>query len=113
MPARTESAATPTEEFDYPLPARAIAQQPLADRSSSRMLLLESGGQLLDSHVTELPQALDPGDCLVVNDTRVRAARLRGAVGERAGELLLLRELPSGRYRALARPSRAGSRKFR
>jgi S-adenosylmethionine:tRNA ribosyltransferase-isomerase len=107
LPSRTESTATPTEEFDYALPARAIAQQPLADRSSSRMLRLELGGCLVDSRVTDLPKVLDPGDCLVVNDTRVRAARLRGVVGERAGELLLLRELPSGRYRALARPARA------
>jgi len=70
------------------------------------MLVLERGGGLLDSQVSDLPEALEPGDCLVVNDTRVRAARLRGVVAERAGELLLLRELPSGRYRALARPAR-------
>ena len=105
MPATTESTATPTDEFDYPLPARAIAQRPLADRSSSRMLVLERG-RLLDSHVTDLPQLLQPGDCLVLNDTRVRAARLRGRVGERSGELLLLRQLTSGRYQALARPAR-------
>jgi S-adenosylmethionine:tRNA ribosyltransferase-isomerase len=105
--ARTDSIATPTEEFDYQLPARAIAQQPLADRSSSRMLVLELDGQLEDARVTDLPQVLKPGDCLVVNDTRVRAARLRGVVGERAGELLLVRRLASGRYRALARPARA------
>jgi S-adenosylmethionine:tRNA ribosyltransferase-isomerase len=70
------------------------------------MLVLEPGGRLLDSTVRILPEVLEPGDCLVVNDTRVRAARLRGVVAERAGELLLLRELPSGRYRALARPAR-------
>ncbi|MGA8426662.1 MAG: S-adenosylmethionine:tRNA ribosyltransferase-isomerase, partial [Candidatus Dormiibacterota bacterium] len=100
MLARTDSTATPTEEFDYQLPARAIAQQPLADRSSSRMLVLGGGGQLTDTQVTGLPQFLKRGDCLVVNDTRVRAARLRGVVGERAGELLLVRRLASGRYRA-------------
>jgi len=85
---------------------RAIAQQPLADRSSSRMLRLDPGGRLVDSQVRDLPKVLEPGDCLVVNDTRVRAARLRGVVSGRSGELLLLRELPSGRYRALARPAR-------
>ncbi|HVB13829.1 MAG TPA: tRNA preQ1(34) S-adenosylmethionine ribosyltransferase-isomerase QueA [Candidatus Dormibacteraeota bacterium] len=104
---RTEGAGTPTEQFDYPLPARAIAQQPLAERSSSRMLVLEPEGTSRDSRVTELPRLLRPGDCLVVNDTRVRAARLRGWVGERSGEILLLRELAAGRYLALARPARA------
>jgi S-adenosylmethionine:tRNA ribosyltransferase-isomerase len=70
------------------------------------MLVLERGGGLLDSRVSDLPDNLQSGDCLVVNDTRVRAARLRGVVAERSGELLLLRELRSGRYRALARPAR-------
>jgi S-adenosylmethionine:tRNA ribosyltransferase-isomerase len=70
------------------------------------MLVLARGGALLDSQVSDLPEVLERGDCLVVNDTRVRAARLRGVVAGRAGELLLLRELPSGGYRALARPAR-------
>lgn len=107
LSARTEWQGTPTEEFDYPLPAEAIAQQPLAERSSSRMLVLEPGGGVRDSLVTDLPRLLRTGDCLVVNDTRVRAARLRGTVGERSGEVLLLRELAAGRYLALARPARA------
>lgn len=106
MSARTERVGTPTEEFDYPLPTRAIAQQPLVDRSSSRMLVLEPGGDFRDAQVTALPQLLRPGDCLVVNDTRVRAARLRGVVGHRLGEILLLRELGTGRYLVLARPAR-------
>ncbi len=106
MPARTESGGTPSAEFDYLLPATAIAQQPLADRSSSRMLVLNSDGGWEDSRVERLPHLLRPGDCLVVNDTRVRAARLRGAVDGRAGEVLLLRDLGASRYRALARPSR-------
>lgn len=70
------------------------------------MLLLVPGGSLCDRRVTDLPELLGPGDCLVLNDTRVGAARLRGAVGERSGELLLLRELDGGRHLALARPSR-------
>ena len=71
------------------------------------MLVFEPGGGSRDSNVMELPRLLRPGDCLVVNDTRVRAARLRGMVGERSGEILLLRELGPGRYLALARPARA------
>jgi len=107
LPARTERVGTPTAEFDYPLPDQAIAQQPLDDRSSSRMLVLEPGGSWRNSHVTELPRLLRPGDCLVVNDTRVRAARLRGVVGKRSGEVLLLRELGACRYLALTRPAKA------
>ncbi|MGC2191418.1 MAG: tRNA preQ1(34) S-adenosylmethionine ribosyltransferase-isomerase QueA [Candidatus Dormiibacterota bacterium] len=106
MSARTEQPGTPTGEFDYLLPDQAIAQQPLAERNSSRMLVLESDGSARDSRITELPQLLRSGDCLVVNDTRVRMARLRGLVGERPGEVLLLRELSAGRYLALARPAR-------
>jgi S-adenosylmethionine:tRNA ribosyltransferase-isomerase len=89
------------------LPDQAIAQQPLADRSSSRMLVLEPGEGWRDSRVTELPALLRAGDCLVVNDTRVRAARLTGVVGERSGEVLLLRELGDCRYLALTRPAKA------
>lgn len=71
------------------------------------MLWLGPGGGLSDGRVTDLPRLLRPGDCLVVNDTRVRAARLRGWLGQRSGELLLLRELAPDRFRALARPARA------
>ncbi len=78
----------------------------MADRSSSRMLILDTGGEIRHSWVTGLPDLLRSGDCLVVNDTRVRAARVRGSVGRRSGELLLLRDLGLGRYLALARPAR-------
>ena len=107
LSARTEGVGTATAEFDYPLPAGAIAQHPLADRSSSRMLVLQPDGGARDSWVTELPRLLRPGDCLVLNDTRVRAARLRGMVGTRSGEILLVRELSADRFLALARPARA------
>jgi S-adenosylmethionine:tRNA ribosyltransferase-isomerase len=103
---RAEAEATPTDDFDYPLPARAIAQQPLGDRSASRMLVLGRGGRPEDRQVADLPSLLRPGDCLVVNDTRVRAARVRGRVAGRPGELLLLRELGQGRFSALVRPGR-------
>lgn len=104
--ARPEPSSTPSAWFDYRLPRAAIAQTPLADRSASRMLVLERGGGVRDGRVLELPGLLAAGDCLVVNDTRVRQARLRGRVGERSGEALLLRRLPQGRWLALVRPAR-------
>ncbi|HEY6538311.1 MAG TPA: S-adenosylmethionine:tRNA ribosyltransferase-isomerase, partial [Candidatus Dormibacteraeota bacterium] len=106
MPPRSSGGGTPTGEFDYPLPKEAIAQQPPEERGASRMLVLEADGGVRDALVSDLPGLLQVGDCLVVNDTRVRAARLRGRVGERAGEVLLLRELGRRRYLALARPAR-------
>lgn len=68
------------QEFSYHLPPELIAQSPLAERSSSRMLVLAGpGGALSDSAVAEFPAYLAPGDLVVFNDTRVVAARLAGA----------------------------------
>ncbi|MBL8290323.1 MAG: tRNA preQ1(34) S-adenosylmethionine ribosyltransferase-isomerase QueA [Bryobacterales bacterium] len=66
-------------EFDYPLPPELIAQEPLADRAASRMLVVDrASGTLADRAFRDLPGYLAPGDCLVVNDTRVFPARLFG-----------------------------------
>jgi S-adenosylmethionine:tRNA ribosyltransferase-isomerase len=70
------------------------------------MLVLAPNGQLLDRGVRQLPELLGPSDCLVVNDTRVRAARLRGRSGEHAVELLLVQSQGPGLYGALGRPGR-------
>jgi S-adenosylmethionine:tRNA ribosyltransferase-isomerase len=67
------------QDFSYQLPPGLIAQAPLAERSASRMLLLEgASGAWRDTSVSELPALLAPGDLLVFNDTRVVAARLAG-----------------------------------
>ncbi len=93
--------------FDYALPPELIAQEPSPERAGSRMLVLPRRGELTlaDRRFRDLPEHLRPGDCLVLNDTRVIPARL---VGRRAGggraELLLLRELEGGVWEALARP---------
>ena len=104
-----------TAEFDYDLPRRLIAQRPLAERSASRMLVVDRrAGDWHDSRVAELPDWLRQGDCLVVNDTRVIPARL---VGRRVGqggepggsaEVLLLEPdgESEGDWRALVRPGR-------
>jgi S-adenosylmethionine:tRNA ribosyltransferase-isomerase len=97
-----------TSLFDYDLPAELIAQHPPSERGDSRMLLLPPcGGPLQHRHFSDLPELLRPGDCLVLNDTRVIPARLLGVrhSGGRA-EVLLLRRLEGDRWEALARPAR-------
>ncbi len=84
-------------DFDFALPEELIAQEPLADRGASRMLVIDRAtGQLKDRVFRDLPSYLRPGDCLALNDTRVFPARL---LGHRAGftgqvEALLIRALP-------------------
>ena len=103
------------DDFDYPLPASAIAQVPAEPRDAARLLFLDrtnsTPGRPAVSHriFRELGELLCPGDLLVVNDSRVIQARLSGtrAGGGRA-EVLLLRRIEdgSGRWEALVRPSR-------
>jgi S-adenosylmethionine:tRNA ribosyltransferase-isomerase len=78
-------------EFDYHLPPERIAQEPLADRAASRMLVLHRAERRWEDRVfRDLPGFLQPGDCLVLNDSRVFPARL---YGHRAGT----RSLPIGK----------------
>ncbi|MGC4191403.1 MAG: tRNA preQ1(34) S-adenosylmethionine ribosyltransferase-isomerase QueA [Thermomicrobiales bacterium] len=95
-------------DFDYELPPELIAQEPLADREASRLLLLPRDGRPFEHRAfRELPDLLDPGDLLVVNDSRVIPARLLGHRETGAEvEILLLRRGESGLWRALARPTR-------
>src|SRR5690606_3783742 len=62
------------DDFDYPLPPELIAQTPLAERSASRLLVVEA--PLRNARITDLPELLRAGDLLVMNDTRVLHARL-------------------------------------
>ena len=93
-----------TDDFDFELPRRLIAQHPLKQRDSAR--LLEVGKTLEDRYVRDLPNLLKAGDILVVNDTRVISARLTGRRGQAKVELTLHRRLPSGAWRAFAKPAR-------
>jgi S-adenosylmethionine:tRNA ribosyltransferase-isomerase len=78
--------------FDYHLPEELIAQQPLADRAASRMLVVYRSDQRFEDRVfREFPSFLGPGDCLVLNDSRVFPARL---LGHRAG----VHSLPIGKH---------------
>ena len=95
-------------DFYYELPEELIAQTPLEKRDSSRLLHLDKmTGEMEHRHFYDLPEYLRPGDCLVVNDTRVLPARLLGC--RKTGgsvELVLLRDLGEGRWECLSRPGR-------
>jgi S-adenosylmethionine:tRNA ribosyltransferase-isomerase len=93
--------------YDYELPESSIAQTPLADRSASRLLVLRRWtGERRHRHFAELPEFLRAGDLVVMNETRVIAARLRAqrATGGKA-EIFLVRALADGRWLALVKPS--------
>jgi S-adenosylmethionine:tRNA ribosyltransferase-isomerase len=95
--------------FDYELPEHLIAQEPLAQRDASRMLILDRAkGSWIDSNFADLPQQLRAGDVLVINDTRVFPARLIGQREPSGGrvETLLVRELEPCIWEALVRPGR-------
>src|SRR4029079_5914176 len=67
-----------TDLFDFDLPPERIALRPVSPRDASRLLVVRPGGALEDKSVRELPDLLNPGDALVVNDTKVIPARLNG-----------------------------------
>ena len=98
-------------EFDYPLPEELIAQEPLAERDTSRMLVLHrADGQWEDRLFRDLPSYLHRGDCVVLNDSRVLPSRLYGhRLGHRVHiEVLLLNPISTYAltWRALVRPGR-------
>ncbi len=98
-------------DFDYHLPDELIAQEPLADRAGSRMLVVDrQAGTFEDRLFRDLPRYLRTGDCLILNDTKVIPSRLFGTkVGyERQVEVFLLRPEDHDRkfWTALVRPGR-------
>jgi S-adenosylmethionine:tRNA ribosyltransferase-isomerase len=94
-----------TADFDYDLPERLIAQAPARPRDAARLLVVRPDG-LEDRGVLDLPALLDPGDVLVVNDTRVIPARLHGRRGEARVEIMLNRAEGGGLWQALVRNAR-------
>ena len=95
-------------DFYFDLPQELIAQTPLERRDGSRLLLLDKvSGEIEHHHFYELPDFLNPGDCLVLNDSRVLPARLIGTRSTGGSvELVLLRDLGEGRWECLSRPGR-------
>lgn len=96
-----------TEELEYHLPEALIAQHPVPNRDESRLLIVDRAQKTFREDIfRNLPEYLDSGDCIALNDTRVIRARLHGVkpTGGRV-ELFLLREIQPGQWRALVRPS--------
>lgn len=97
-----------TKDFWYDLPQELIAQTPLEKRDSSRLLVMnKETGELSHRHFYDIVEYLNPGDCLVMNDSRVLPARLLGnrPTGG-AVELLLLRDLGDKKWECLAKPGK-------
>jgi len=100
--------------YRYDLPEELIARVPAERRDASRLLVLGTGGTLTDRRFTDFPELLEPGDVLVVNETRVIPARLRGTrAGGGRTEVLLLRpedradfDFAARRWYALVRPAK-------
>jgi S-adenosylmethionine:tRNA ribosyltransferase-isomerase len=99
-----------TDLFDFELPAASIALRPVSPRDAARLLVVKPGAALMDRRVADLAAELEPGDQLVVNDTRVIAAQL---TGRRMGreyepkiEATLIKRLDGSRWQALVKPAR-------
>ena len=97
-----------THDFWYDLPEELIAQTPLQQRDSSRLLVMDrKTGELSHRHFFDILEYLTPGDCLVMNDSRVLPARLLGhRITGGAAELLLLKDLGDKKWECLAKPGR-------
>jgi S-adenosylmethionine:tRNA ribosyltransferase-isomerase len=97
-------------QFDFDLPDRHIALRPAVPRDAARLLVVHADGRLEHRSVSDLPHYLSGGDAMVVNDTRVIAARLHGVRLRQAGpariEILLHRRLAPDTWSVLARPAR-------
>jgi S-adenosylmethionine:tRNA ribosyltransferase-isomerase len=102
----SENRGTRTSDYDFALPADRIAQQPLARRDESRLLVLHrDGGAIEHRRFRDLPELIAPGDALVLNTTKVFRARLLGRRASGAdAEILLLRELGDGTWEAMVSP---------
>ncbi len=97
------------EDFDYELPEELIAQTPLSDRSASKMLVLnKNNGEIEHKHFKDMIEYMNPGDTLVLNDTKVIPARL---IGEKVDtkaviEVLLLKNIEGNVWESLCKPAK-------
>ncbi|AQP68219.1 tRNA preQ1(34) S-adenosylmethionine ribosyltransferase-isomerase QueA [Listeria monocytogenes] len=97
------------EDFDFDLPEELIAQTPLLDRTSSRLMVLDKeSGDIKDQHFTDIISYLKEGDALVLNDTRVLPARLHGIKDETGAhiEVLLLKQKEGNAWETLVKPAK-------
>ena len=96
-------------DFNYELPEELIAQDPLEDRSSSRLMVLnKETGEIRHRHFSDIIEYLNPGDCLVLNDTKVIPARLLGIKKDTGAhvEILLLTRKEADVWECLVRPGK-------
>ncbi|WP_181350543.1 tRNA preQ1(34) S-adenosylmethionine ribosyltransferase-isomerase QueA [Thalassobacillus sp. CUG 92003] len=97
------------DQYDFDLPDELIAQVPLEDRTSSRLMVLDRNKRTVEHHhFTDITSFLKPGDCLVLNDTRVLPARLYGVKAETGGkvEVLLLHQQTENEWEVLVKPGK-------
>lgn len=97
------------KDFDYNLPPKLIAQDPLVDRSSSRLMVLDrKTGEIEHRHFRDIIEFLNPGDCLVINDTKVIPARLIGEKEDTKAkiEVLLLKRKTDCVWETLVKPGK-------
>ncbi|KGX88997.1 tRNA preQ1(34) S-adenosylmethionine ribosyltransferase-isomerase QueA [Pontibacillus litoralis] len=97
------------KDFDFHLPEELIAQTPLLNRTESRLMVLDrEREQITHEHFYQLPQFLQPGDCLVLNNTRVLPARLFGLKEDTGGkvEVLLLHQIEGDEWEVLVKPAK-------
>ena len=97
------------KDFYFDLPEELIAQDPLTDRSSSRLLVLDKESGRVEHHIfKDIIHYLEPGDCLVLNDTNVIPARLIGHKEDTGAaiEVLLLKHLEDGTWETLVKPGK-------
>ncbi|TLS39268.1 tRNA preQ1(34) S-adenosylmethionine ribosyltransferase-isomerase QueA [Pseudalkalibacillus caeni] len=95
--------------FDFDLPEELIAQTPLLDRASSRLMVLDpENGEVMHEKFSSIIDYLKPGDCLVLNDTKVLPARLFGVKEETGAkvEVLLLKQIEGDRWETLLKPAK-------
>ena len=98
-----------TEDFDFQLPEELIAQTPLKNRSASKMMVLsKENKEIKDQQFNDILDELNPGDALVMNNTRVLPARLHGVKEETKAhmEVLLLKNTQGDQWETLMKPAR-------
>ena len=96
-------------DYDYNLPERLIAQTPLENRTSSKLLVLDKeNGSIEHKHFSNIIDYLTPNDVLVLNDTKVLPSRIYGEKQDTKAfiELLLLKEIKPNTWKTLVRPAR-------
>lgn len=94
-------------EFDYHLPAQLIAQYPAQQRDQSRLLIVERKTEkITHCQFKDITSMFKPGDALVLNDTKVKPARLIGNIGEKKIDILLVERLEKNKYLVFAKPGK-------